>query len=316
MHRFHDVRDPQVSPDGKWVGYTVSSVDAAADKSDTDLWMVSWDGKQQIRLTSSPEGESAPRWSPDGRYLAFQSGRPGKAKGTQVWLLDRMGGEAQQLTDVKGRMSAYEWSPDSKRLVLVVEDRDPNDPEDDQPNGQAGGDQAKNRKAPKPIVVNRYKFKQDIVGYLIQHPARLYLFDIASKKADALTQETIEVSSPAWSPDGRSIAFLGKEGKDADRYDTWNVYVLEARAGATPRQVTHYDGVKASAAPRGRPEWSPDGTRLVYLQTTGAKLDAYNMNRLAVVTASGGEPKVLAPNSTAPLLPRASQPTAHRSCSW
>src|SRR5438105_3540641 len=98
MHRFQDVRDPQISPDGKWVAYTLSSVDAAADKSDTDVWMVSWDGTQQLRVTSSTESENAPRWSPDGRYLSFLSGRPGKAKGSQVWLMDRMGGEAQQFT--------------------------------------------------------------------------------------------------------------------------------------------------------------------------------------------------------------------------
>jgi dipeptidyl aminopeptidase/acylaminoacyl peptidase len=71
MHKFHDVRDAQISPEGKWVAYTVSSVDVAADKSDTDVWMSSWDGKEQVRLTSSPESESAPRWSPDGQYLAF-----------------------------------------------------------------------------------------------------------------------------------------------------------------------------------------------------------------------------------------------------
>src|SRR5258707_1953860 len=82
MHAFHDVRDAQISPDGKWVAYTVSSVDVAGDKSDTDVWMASWDGKQQLRLTSSPESENAPRWSPDGRYLSFLSGRPVKAPGT------------------------------------------------------------------------------------------------------------------------------------------------------------------------------------------------------------------------------------------
>src|SRR5438067_4561937 len=87
MHAFHDVRDLQISPDGKWVAYTVTSVDTAADKSDTDVWMASWDGAQQMRMTSSPDAENAPRWSPDGRYLSFLSGRTGgKARGSQAWL--------------------------------------------------------------------------------------------------------------------------------------------------------------------------------------------------------------------------------------
>src|SRR3954454_12597478 len=71
MHRFHDVRDAQISPDGKWVAYTVNTVDAVADKSDTDVWIASWDGKQQMRMTTSAESETAPRWSPDGRWLSF-----------------------------------------------------------------------------------------------------------------------------------------------------------------------------------------------------------------------------------------------------
>src|SRR5215831_20352194 len=125
MHRFHDVRDAQISPDGKWVAYTVNTVDAAADKSDTDVWITSWDGTQHLRMTTSPDSESSPRWSPDGRYLSFLSSRPGKARGNQVWLLDRNGGEAQQLSELKGRLQSYEWSPDSKRLALVVGDPDP-----------------------------------------------------------------------------------------------------------------------------------------------------------------------------------------------
>ncbi len=295
MHRFHDVRDAQISPDGKWVAYTVTTVDAAADKSDTDVWIASWDGKQHLRMTTSTESETSPRWSPDGHWLAFLSSRPGKAKGNQVWLLDRNGGEAQQFTDVKGRLSSYEWSPDGKQLLLVMADRDPNDPADDAPagGGAAGATAGASAKAPKPIVVNKYKFKQDVVGYLTQPPPRLYLFDVATKKAEALTDPALEAASPTFSPDGKWISFMGRSGKDAERYATSNVFVVEARAGATPREVTHYDGVSASAT-RGRAEWSPDGKRLAYLQSSGAKQNAYNMNRLAVVEVAGGAPKLLA----------------------
>src|SRR5215470_14298563 len=295
MHRFHDVRDAQISPDGNWVAYTVNSVDTVADKSDTDVWITSWDGSRHLRMTTSPESETVPRWSPDGRYLSFLSSRPGKARGNQVWLLDRNGGEAQQLTDVKGRLTSYEWSPDAKKLLIAMADRDPNDPADDEPGAAGGGRGGAGARAPKPIVIDRYKFKQDVQGYLTAPPARLYLYDIETKKSEALTAADLEASAPSFSPDGQWIAFMARSGKDAERYNTSNVFVMEARPGATPRQVTNYDGIKSSAS-RGRPEWSPDGKKLVYLQSTGAKQNAYNMNRLAVVAVSGGEPKILAAN--------------------
>src|ERR1041384_3590081 len=150
MHRFHDVRDAQISPDGKWVAYTVNTVDTTADKSDTDVWITSWDGTQHLRMTTSPDAESSPRWSPDGRYLSFLSSRPGKARGNQIWLLDRNGGEAQQFTDVKGRLSGYDWSPDSKKLLLTMSERDPGEPADPPAGGAATG--GRGGPAPKPIV--------------------------------------------------------------------------------------------------------------------------------------------------------------------
>jgi dipeptidyl aminopeptidase/acylaminoacyl peptidase len=124
VHQQRSVSDPQVSPDGKWVAYTLSTVDVAGDKSDTDVWMVSWDGTVRSQATSSKEAETSPRWSPDGKWLAFLSARADKEKGSQVWLLPRIGGEATQLTQVEGSVSDYSWSPDSQRLLLLVAPRE------------------------------------------------------------------------------------------------------------------------------------------------------------------------------------------------
>src|SRR5262249_12489092 len=157
----------------------------------------------------------------------------------------------------------------------------------------AGGGRSGPAPPPKPIVIDRYKIKQDIQGYLTQPPARIYLFDIATKKLAVLTESSLEASRPSFSPGGKQTPFLAPTGKDADRYNTLNVFVMEARPGATPKQLTNYDGISASAS-RGRPDWSPDGKLLTYLQSSGAKQGAYNMNRLAVISVDGGTPRLLA----------------------
>ena len=98
LAKIQRVGAPVVSPEGDWIAYTVSQTDTKEDKGQTHLWMVKWDGLVRLQLTFGKDGASAPRFSPDGRYLSFTSSRPGPAKGSQVWVLDRRGGEAEQLT--------------------------------------------------------------------------------------------------------------------------------------------------------------------------------------------------------------------------
>ncbi|OGD38964.1 MAG: peptidase S9 [Candidatus Aminicenantes bacterium RBG_19FT_COMBO_58_17] len=281
--RLKAVGDPQLSPDGKWVAYTVGTIDLEKDKRDTDLWMVSWDGKEEVRLTSSPDGESRPRWSPDNRTLAFLASRGDedqKKKGSQVWLLDRRGGEAQRLTDIKGGISDYAWSPDGKRLVLVVSDPNP----DDEPEQKEGW----KRKTKPPILIDRYHFKEDRQGYLGNLHEHLWVFDLEAGKGEALTSGAFDDRAPAWSPDGRSIAFVSNRAPDPDRSGDSNVYVIEAKAGAELRPVTTFAGPDG-----GRPAWSPDGQWIAYFQGDEPRFYAYHLNKLAVVPAAGGPARVL-----------------------
>ncbi|MBI2537025.1 MAG: S9 family peptidase [Gemmatimonadetes bacterium] len=279
LFRLRTVRDVQISPEGEWVAYVVGTLDSTRDQSNADLYMVSWDGSRTVQLTFTPEGESSPRWSPDGKYLSLVASRGESRSGGQIWLLDRAGGEAQKLTDLKSGVSDYQWSPDSKRIVIVAQDPDSA--------AQAGGDSARSRTA-KPIVIDRYQFKQDGQGYLGNRRSHLYLFDVATKKPEQLTSGRYNENNPSWSPDGRFIAFVSERAPDPDRVNDANIYVLEARAGAEPRQLTSWPGPDG-----GRPTWSPDGKWVAYLQGSEPQYSAYSLNKLAVVPMDGSGARVL-----------------------
>ncbi|MBY0504371.1 MAG: S9 family peptidase [Bryobacteraceae bacterium] len=279
LHRVKAVGDPRCSPDAKWIAYTVSTVDVAGDKRDTDIWMASVDGKENFRLTTSPESESSPKWSPDGRYLSFLSSRPGKAKGSQVWVMDRRGGEAQQFTEVKGRLSYFEWSPDAKKLALIIKE-DEDEKKDDKKPAEA--------EKPKPIVVDRYAFKRDGAGYISgTKRSRIFLYDIATKKTELVTTENFDESSPVWSPDGTKLAFTSNRAADGDRVPNSDVWVVDAKAGSVARKLTEFTGSDT------QPVWSPDGKMIAYLVGSEHKMGEYNMSRLAIVPVEGGAPKIL-----------------------
>jgi dipeptidyl aminopeptidase/acylaminoacyl peptidase len=281
LFRLRSVRDARISPDGQWVAFVVGTLDSAKDRGTSDLYMVSWDGSRTVQLTFTPGGESSPRWSPDGRYLSFVASRGESRTGGQIWLLDRMGGEAQKLTDLKGGVSDYEWSPDGKRIAIVSQDPD------SAALASGAGDSTRS-KTPKPIVIERYHFKQDVEGYLGKRRSHLYLFDVTAKKADQITSGQYNEVVPSWSPDGKSLAFVSERAPDPDRLNDANIYVIEARTGAEVRQLTTWNGPDG-----GRPAWSPDGKWIAYLQGSEPQYDAYNLNKLAVVAAAGGRARVL-----------------------
>ena len=267
--KLQDVTDPQCSPDGKWIAYTVSDSDVTADKRRSSIWMVNWDGAQNVRLSYGGT-ENTPRWSPDGKLITFLATRPAEGK-TQVWVMDTRGGEARQLTNVKEEIHDYDWSPDGKRLVLVMRES----PES---------------KSPKPIVIDRYKFKQDIHGYLTADSrTHLYLFDIQSQKAEPLTSDkNFEDNNPAWSPDGKRIAYITSHAKDPDETHTDDIFLIEARAGATPVKLA-----TVNAPNDQRLLWSPDGRQLAFLVGAGTEYYAYSQDQLAVISAEGGSPRIV-----------------------
>ncbi len=274
LARLERVGPPVVSPDGEWVAYTVSQIDTKEDKSVSHLWMAKWDGSARLQLTYGKEGASEPKFSPDGRYISFLSSRPGAAKGDQVWVMDRRGGEAEQLTSVTDQeIKGYSWSPDAKTLLLTLHPKDEPDAEEGKP-----------PVPPKPIVMDRYHFKQDIQGYLRDGDwVSLYLYDIATKKAEKLTTDkNVDEENAVWSPDGKWIAYVSNHDPDPDRSNNTDVFVVEPRAGSAARKLTTWEGPD-----EGHLAWSPDSKSIAYTQGAKLALLEYSQARPAVVTLDG-----------------------------
>src|SRR5438270_6274863 len=222
VYRLQSIGDPQISTDGKWIAYVLSSVDTSKDKRTTDLWMVNWDGSETVQLTSSQSNESVPRWSPDGKYLSFLSSRKEQdekvEEGSQLWLMDRRGGEAKRLANVKGEIEEYCWSPDGNKILLTIKDKDLSD--------------TAKSKVRAPFVIDRYHFKQDYLGYLDKRTTHLYLLDVSSKKLDTLTKGNFDEHNAVWSPNAAEIAFVSNRTDDPDRNENSDIYVMEPREGA------------------------------------------------------------------------------------
>lgn len=291
--RILDVAQPEISPDGQWIAYSVRTKMLKEDKNEQRLWMVSTRGGDALPLTAEGVSSSHPRWSPDGKYVAILSARNGGKN--QVWLLNRLGGEAVRLTDTPQGVNDFEWSPDSKQLVLLMQDPKPEDLEAAR---EKEKDKEKDKKpapekpkTPPPYVIDRLQFKEDTVGYLDHRREHLYVFNVATKKTTQVTSGDFDDADPAWSPDGRQLAFTSNRSKpDPDRNfnsDIWVVSAENTDKGQHLTQITTNPGADRS------PAWSPDGKWIAFVSQTDAKAIDYATHHLAIAPSTGGEEKVL-----------------------
>ena len=271
----YDLRVPTetaLSPDGRHVVFGLKAVAPGKDGYRHSLWIVPADGGAPARqLTAGAKNDVSPRWSPDGRTLAFLSDRgavlqaggagakPGKAEapkegGTQVWLLPFAdGGEARQLTDLPKDVQGLEWSPDGSRLV-VVSGASSTRPD---PTPQRGPDEPP---APDTRLIDTLRYQFNGRGFVDDRFSRLWLVEVATGRAELLTRGDHHDQEPRWSPDGRRIAFVSDRHRDADlgwRTDVYLVGVDDRRVTQLSPATTHgHQGWTA-------PAWTPDGDWVV-----------------------------------------------------
>ncbi len=292
------VHDPQLSPDGQWVAYSVDKSSLKTDKNETRIWMIPTSGGDALPMTAEGVSSEHPRWSPDGKLLAFLSERNEGKK--QVWLLNRQGGEAQQLTETVQDVEDFAWSPDGRHLVLVLKDPTPEELDAAKEKSQstahsssAADDDPKDKKSKskKPWVIDRLQFKLDEVGYLDRRRTHLYVFDLSKKSLTQVTSGDFDDTEPAWSPDSKLLAFTSNRSTpDPDatyNTDIWTVSANNTDKGAHLTQITTNPGADSS------PTWSPDGKSIAYVTYLDPKLFDYATHHLAVSPAAGGPARVL-----------------------
>jgi len=275
--KIKSVRSPSFSLDGKLLTYTVTTRDYEKNTSKTRIWMMATNDGDPVPMTAKAVSSRAPTFSRDGKRLYFVSARnEGKS---QIWFLDLVnGGEAQQLTDLDRGIGTINFSRDEKKLLLTLTDPDPDK------------DSEKKWIKGKPWVIDRIQFKEDNTGYLDRRRDRIYVYDIESKKLTQVTSGDYDDSSPALSPDGKTIAFVSNRTEEPDtNYNNsiWLVDAENADKGQNLIQLTTSPGTENS------PTWHPNGKTIAYVSVPNVLGTHYATHHLAVIDIHGGEPRLL-----------------------
>jgi len=259
------ISEAQISPDGSRVAYVVKTIDAESHEYRSAIWVAPTSGGEPRQFTLGQHRDEAPRWSPDGRFLAFVSDRPGVGgsghekhrKGhAQIWIMPADGGEARQLTAMPHGVGTPVWSPDSQYLAFTARVGEDEDPEQ-----RAADEKGEDKQLDARFrVITRMLYKYDGTGFVYQYRNHIFLLAVSGGEPRQLTDGDWDDVMPAWSPDGQYIAFVSDRTDDRDFRPTGDVYVAPVIAGE-PRCLSQGDLDCAS------PAWSPDGQTLAFLGT-------------------------------------------------